>query len=608
MHAILGLSAFHHDSAAALVLDGRIAAAAQEERFSRRARDAAFPRRAAAYCLHHAGLQPRDLDAVVFHEQPLARFDRVLETYLALAPRGLRSFLAAMPQWLRHRLHLPRAVRRGLPGRYRGPILFTDRPEAHAASAFFPSPFEEAAILTLDGPGEWATATFGVGRGARLELLEELRFPHSLGLLYAAFASYAGLGGDGAADELMGLAPYGQPVYRDVILRHLLDLKADGSFRLHLDYFRPGGPVRTTPAFHALFGGPPRSPKAPLRQRDMDVAASVQAVTEEVVLRMAHHVHARTGMPNLVMAGSAALNGAVNGRLLREGPFRRIWVQPAAGDAGGALGAALFAHHQLLGRPRRVEPDDAQQGSLLGPAFTAGDVATFLRGAEAVARAWTDEADLLEAAAELLASGKVLGWFHGRMEFGPRALGARTILADPRGGHPQGTDPFREGFRPFGACVLEEHARDYFDLPLGAGSPYMLCTFPVAQRQRVPCHDAGLWECEGLDRLRVPRSTIPAVTHVDGSARVQTVDARRHGRFHRLLQAFHRRTGCPVLAMASFHAPAEPIVCTPAEAYRCFLHTDLDALVLEDHLLLKHEQAPCPAPQRAVSRVELVLD
>jgi carbamoyltransferase len=616
MTAILGLSAFYHDSAAALIVDGRIVAAAQEERFSRRKHDDAFPARAAAWCLADAGLTPNELDAVVFYEKPLAKFDRLLETYLAFAPRGLRSFLAAMPQWLRHKLHLPRAIRRGLSqgrGRYRGPLLFTDHHEAHAASAFFPSPFEEAAVLTLDGVGEWATAALGVGRGARLELLEELRFPHSLGLLYAAFTAYCGFRLNSGEYKLMGLAPYGQPIYKDVILRHLLDLKPDGSFRLDQGYFRYcHGLTMTSARFHRLFGGPPRRPDSPLRQRDMDLAASIQAVTEEIVLRMARHVHARTGQANLVLAGGVALNCVANGRLLREGPFRGLWIQPAAGDAGGALGAALFAHHELLDGPRVVDPDDVQQGSLLGPRFTDSEVAAFLRGVEAVAHPFGDEDELLETAAELLAAGKVLGWFHGRMEFGPRALGARSILADPRGRHMHALlnlkIKFRETFRPFAPCVLEEHARTYFDLPEGASSPYMLFTVPVAEGQRLPCYEAGLSQCAGLERLQVPRSTIPVVTHVDGSARVQTVDARRHGRFHRLLQAFYRRTGCPVLVNTSFNVRGEPIVCTPAEAYRCFVHTDLDALVLENHLLRKEEQSPCPAPRREAYRTQFAPD
>jgi carbamoyltransferase len=575
MAAILGLSAFYHDSAAALVVDGRVVAAAQEERFSRRKHDAAFPEQAIAYCLSEARLQRGDLDAVTFYEKPLAKFDRLLETYLAFAPRGFCSFLRAMPVWLQYKLHLPRVIRRGLRGRLRRPLFFTDHHEAHAASAFFPSPFEEAAILTVDGVGEWATATYGVGRGNRLELNEELRFPHSLGLLYAAFTAYTGFRVNSGEYKVMGLAPYGQPVYRDAILKHLLDVKPDGSFRLNQAYFRYcHGLTMTALRFHRLFGGPPRQPESPLRQRDMDLAASIQAVTEEIVLRMARHVHGRTGQTNLVLAGGVALNCVVNGRLLREGPFRALWVQPAAGDAGGALGAALFTWHQLFGHPRQPGGRDMQQGSLLGPAYTFAQVAAFLRGVEAVAHHYEAEEELLDVVAGLLADGKAVGWFCGRMEFGPRALGARSILADPR--RPDMHDRLnrkikcRESFRPFAPCVLREHAASLFQLPPEMESPYMLFTVPTVT---------------GVIGL-------PAVTHVDGSARVQTVDAERHGRFYRLLRRFYDKTGCPVLVNTSFNVRGEPIVCSPADAYRCFQSTDLDALVLEDHLLFKEEQAP----------------
>jgi carbamoyltransferase len=602
MAAILGLSAFYHDSAAALVVDGEVVAAAQEERFSRRKHDAGFPRHAAAFCLREAGLKARRLHAVVFYDKPLAKLDRLLETYLAFAPRGFRSFAAAMPGWLRDKLHLPRVIRRGLGGRYRGPLLFTEHHEAHAASAFFPSPFDQAAVLTIDGVGEWATASFGVGRGNRIELWEELRFPHSLGLLYAAFTAYAGFRVNGGEYKLMGLAPYGRPVYRDLILRHLLDLKEDGSFRLNQEYFGYcRGLTMTSARFHRLFGGPPRRPEGELRQRDMDLAASVQVVTEEIVLRMARHVYRRTGQRRLVLAGGVALNCVANGRLRREGPFEDVWVQPAAGDAGGALGAALFAWHQLLDRPREARPEDGQRGSFLGPRFGTAEVAAFLRRAEAAARAYGREDDLLEAVADLLARGQVIGWFHGRMEFGPRALGARSILADPRDpamhARLNGKVKFRESFRPFAPCVLRELAHEYFDVPPGTDSPYMLITAPVAGAQRPAVAPGG---------LRVPHSRIPAVTHVDGSARLQTVDPERHGRFYRLLRRFHERTGCPVLVNTSFNVRGEPPVCTPADAYRCFLNTGLDALVLEDHLLLKDEQASgTPGPAEYLAQFAL---
>jgi carbamoyltransferase len=590
MAAILGLSAFYHDSAAALVVDGTLVAAAQEERFSRRKHDADFPRQAAAFCLETAGLRPRDLDAVVFYEKPLVKFDRLLETYLAFAPRGFRSFVQAMPQWLRHKLHLPGAIRRGLRGPYRGPLLFTDHHEAHAASAFFPSPFQEAAVLTMDGVGEWATATFGVGRGRRIELWQELRFPHSLGLLYAAFTYYIGFRVNSGEYKVMGLAPYGQPTFRDAILEHLIDLKPDGSFRLNQAYFRYcHGLTMTSPRFHRLFGGPPRRPESSLTQRDKDLAASVQVVTEEIVLRMAHHVQEKTRQANLVLAGGVALNCAANGRLLREGPFQSIWVQPASGDAGGALGAALFTWHQLLGKPRAVSSGDSQGGSFLGPAFSPAQVGAFLRGVEAVFHHHDSETELLDEVVRLLADGKVVGWFGGRMEFGPRALGARSILADPRSPEMHArlnrAIKFRESFRPFAPCVLREHASRYFDVPPGWEDPYMMFALPVHRS----------------------RTSLPAVTHVDGSARVQTVDAQRHGRFYRLLRRFHERTNCPVLVNTSFNVRGEPIVCTPAEAYRCFLNTDLDALVLENHLLYKEEQAP-PVQNRDAYRAEFVLD
>ena len=519
MPAILGLSAFYHDSAAALLVDGRIVAAAQEERFSRRKHDARFPAQAIRYCLREGDLKPRQLDAVVFYDKPLAKLDRLLETYVAFAPRGFRSFAAAMPSWLRQKLYLPGIIRKGLGGRY--PLFFTEHHEAHAASAFFPSPFQEAAILTLDGVGEWATACYGVGRGNHIDLWEELRFPHSLGLLYAAFTAYAGFRVNSGEYKLMGLAPYGEPVYKDLILERLLDLKADGSFRLNQDYFRYcQGLTMTSRRFHRLFGGPPRRPESLLRQRDMDLAASIQVVTEEIVLRMARHVQERTAQEKLVLAGGVALNCTANGRLLREGPFRQIWVQPAAGDAGGALGAAWFAWHHLFGRPREVEPEDLQQGSLLGPSYSDTEVAAYLRRVEAVCRRFEREDDLLDAVAELLAEGQAVGWFHGRMEFGPRALGSRSVLADAR-------DPamharlnqkikFRESFRPFAPCVLREQAHEYFDLPRGTQSPYMLFTFPVIEAQRI-APGAEDRPAKGLARLKSPRSRIPAVTHVDNS-------------------------------------------------------------------------------------------
>ncbi len=591
MTAILGISAFYHDSAAALVVDGRIVAAAQEERFSRRKHDADFPAQAVAYCLREAGLTLGDLDYVAFYEKPLTKFERLLETYLAYAPGGFRSFRKAIPVWLKQKLHLRRAIRDGLGGPTDAPLVFTDHHESHAASAFLPSPFDEAAILTLDGVGEWSTTTLGVGRGNRITLTDQIRFPHSLGLLYSAFTSYCGFKVNSGEYKLMGLAPYGRPVYRDVILEHLIDLKPDGSFRLDLAYFNYcQGVTMTSRRFHDLFGGPPRAPESKLDARQMDLAASIQAVTEEVVLRIGRHLHERTGLDRLVMAGGVALNCVANGRLLREGPFADIWIQPAAGDAGGALGAALFVWHQLLGKPRHPDGRDAQQGSLLGPRFSTAEIERTLAEHGETGQRFDDEAELLEHVADLLEAGQVVGWFQGRMEFGPRALGARSILGDPRDPTMQARMnlkiKFRESFRPFAPAVLREHAADWFDLDPRQESPYMLLVAPVREERRVPL-DAETRRVLNGDpdlrrRVNVVRSQVPAVTHVDWSARVQTVDAERNPRFHRLLEAFHARTGCPLLVNTSFNVRGEPIVCTPEDAYRCFRATEMDALVLEN--------------------------
>ena len=603
MTAILGVSAFYHDSAAALVVDGSVVAAAQEERFSRKKHDERFPSAAAAYCLAAAGLSSEQVDYVAFYDKPLAKFERLLETYLAFAPSGLSSFSRAMPLWLRDKLHTRRAIRRGLPGPTKAPLVFLDHHESHAASAFFPSPFDSAAVLTLDGVGEWTTASLGVGEGNRLRLTDHLKFPHSLGLLYSAFTYYCGFKVNSGEYKLMGLAPYGRPVYADLILKHLLDLKPDGSFRLDMAYFNYcQGLTMTNRRFHALFGGPPRSPESNLEQRHMDLAASIQAVTEEVVLRIGRHLHAQTGQKHLVLAGGVALNCVANGRLLREGPFEDVWIQPAAGDAGGALGSALFVWHQLLGKPRQPHGRDAQKGSLLGPSFSSEQVRHFLNGAEAPAHHFADEAELLARVARLLADGKVVGWFAGRMEFGPRALGARSILGDARSPKMQATMnlkiKYRESFRPFAPVVLREHAHEWFDLDPRHESPYMLLVAPVREEHRVPVAE-GQVETMSNDpdlrrRVNVVRSTIPAVTHVDYSARVQTVDAERNPRLHRLLQAFHAQTGCPVLVNTSFNVRGEPIVCTPQEAFRCFMATDMDVLVLEDHILHKEEMGQQP--------------
>jgi carbamoyltransferase len=597
MTAILGISAFYHDSAAALVVDGEIVAAAQEERFTRRKHDAGFPTRAVAFCLQEAGLDAGGLDYVAFYEKPLAKFERLLETYLAYAPRGLRSFSLAMPQWLGGKMNMRRTLRRGLGGKIAAPILFLDHHESHAASAFFPSPFEESAILTLDGVGEWTTTAWGVGRGNNVHLTHHVRFPHSVGLLYSAFTYYCGFKVNSGEYKLMGLAPFGRPIYADAIRQHLIDLKPDGSFRLDMRYFNYcQGLTMTGRRFHALFGGRPRRPKAALEQRHADIAASIQAVTEEAVLRMGRHVHARTGMRNLVLAGGVALNCVANGRLLREGPFEDIWIQPAAGDAGGALGAALFVWYQLLDRSRRPSRIDSQRGSLLGPQYCGTDVRKLLAAA-GIPHRQMQEPELLRHTAALLAEGQIVGWFQGRMEFGPRALGARSILGDPRSPQMQSVInakvKFREGFRPFAPAVLRERAPEWFDLPPPSESPYMLLTAAVRAEHRRPI-PADLLRVMQTDpdfcrRAAVPRSSVPGITHMDYSARLQTVDERQNPRFHRLLRAFYDMTGCPMLVNTSFNVRGEPMVCTPEDALRCFRGTDIDALVIEDCVAHKRD-------------------
>jgi carbamoyltransferase len=593
---ILGISAFYHDSAACLVQDGRIVAAAQEERFTRKKHDERFPAHAAAYCAREAGVELSALDYVAFYDKPLLKFDRLLETYLAYAPAGFAMFRRAMPAWLGHKLHVPRELDRGLRGAYRGRYLFTEHHESHAASAFFPSPFEEAAILTLDGAGEWATGSVGVGRGGRIALRQELRFPHSLGLLYSAFTYFCGFRVNSGEYKLMGLAPYGEPIYADLIRERLIDLKPDGSFRLDMRYFAYGyGATMTSRRMDALFGGPPRAPEAEITQREMDIAASIQAVTDEVVLRIAAHARATTGMAKLVMAGGVALNGVAAGKLLRAGIFDDVWIQPAAGDAGGALGAALFVWHQLLGNARAPAPHDAQRGSLLGPAFSAAEVQAALDAHGAVYHRYDDERALCEVVAERLAAGDVVGHMAGRMEFGPRALGNRSILADARAPDMQARlnqkIKFRESFRPFAPAVLREHAARYVELPEGKDSPYMLFVVPLAGAQRIEPNTV----VAGFDRLRAVRSRVPAVTHVDGSARVQTVDAERNPRLHALLSRFYERTGCPLVINTSFNVRGEPLVHTPADALRCFLATGMDALVIEDFVLYKREQPAAAA-------------
>ena len=541
MTAILGISAFYHDSAAALLVDGRIVAAAQEERFTRKKHDSGFPTNAVAFCLAEAGIEASDLDYVGFYDKPLLKFERLLETYLAYAPRGFGSFLQAMPQWLKQKLHLPREIRQGLGGNYRKSITFAEHHESHAASAFFPSPFDDAAILTLDGVGEWATASYGVGHGNRIALTHELRFPHSLGLLYSAFTYYTGFRVNSGEYKLMGLAPYGTPTYADLIRDQLIDLKPDGSFKMDMSYFSYcEGLQMTSPAFDRLFGGPRRAPESPITQREMDIAASIQLVTEEIMLAAARHVHRETGQRHLCLAGGVALNCVGNGRILREGPFDEIWIQPAAGDAGGALGVALFIWHQLLDNPRPTAADDRQFGSLLGPRFSDDQLARFLDQQGAVYRRFDNDVALCDHLATLLADEHVVGWFQGRMEFGPRALGCRSIIGDARSQSMQSMMnrkiKFRESFRPFAPSVLQERVSEYFDMREDQPSPYMLLVAPVRRDRRIS--SATVRGLKGIAKLQVARSTVPAVTHVDYSARVQTVDAARHGRYHALLAAF----------------------------------------------------------------------
>jgi carbamoyltransferase len=594
---ILGISAFYHDSAAALIEDGRIVAAAQEERFSRRKHDAGFPARAAAYCLEQSGAGLEAVDRVVFYDKPFLKFERLVETYLAFAPRGFRSFRMAIPLWLREKLFLKDLLRNELAkldrrGGWNRELLFSEHHLSHAASAFFPSPFDEAVVLTMDGVGEWATTSAAIGKGESLEVHKEIHFPHSLGLLYSAFTYYTGFKVNSGEYKLMGLAPYGEPRYRDAILEHLVDVKEDGSFKLDLSYFEYcTGLTMTNGAFDELFGGPPRKPDQLLTQRHMDLAASIQAVTDEIVLRLARSLAAETGIANLCLAGGVALNCVANGKVLRDGCFRRLYVQPAAGDAGGALGAALVGYHLQLGQKRHAN-GDAMRGAYLGPQFSQGEIESSLRRAGAVFEV-LEEKQLLEESARALADGKALGWFQGRMEFGPRALGNRSILGDPRSPTMQKTlnlkVKYRESFRPFAPSVPAEDAREYFDLE--GESPYMLLVADVRKERRreMSAAERALF---GIDKLNVPRSDIPAVTHVDYSARIQTVHEETNPRYHALLRSFKRKTGCAVLVNTSFNVRGEPIVCTPEDAFRCFMGTELDALAAGNCYLRKSEQDP----------------
>ncbi len=599
---ILGISAFYHDSAACLLGDGEILAAAQEERFTRRKHDLDFPSHAIDNCLNQAGIQCADLDAVVFYEKPLLKFERLLESYLATAPRGLPSFLKSMPLWLKRKLWIKDLIARELD--FEGEMLFPEHHESHAASAFFPSPFERAAFLTVDGVGEWTTASFGRGDGRDLEIQADLKFPHSLGLLYSAFTYYTGFRVNSGEYKVMGLAPYGEPRYADLILDELIDLKDDGSFRMNMDCFNYcSGLTMTNGRFAELFGGPPRAPESELEQRHMDLARSIQDVTETIMLRMARHVHERTGESNLCLAGGVALNCVANGRILREGPFDDIWIQPAAGDAGGALGAALFAWHRLMQGERRCNGRDAQRASLLGPAFPRNDIESMLRRRGIPHEALPDD-EVPEKVADLIAGGAVVGWFRGRMEFGPRALGARSILGDARSTEMQTTMnlkiKYRESFRPFAPSALEDKASQWFEL--NRPSPYMLLVAGVHPRVR---RDHGQDTLQGLDMLKVPRSDIPAVTHVDCSARIQTVARKDHPLYYDMIAAFERKYGCPVIINTSFNVRGEPIVCSPEDAYLCFMRTEMDHLYLDGFLLDKDEQPPLEDDEDWRERYEL---
>lgn len=598
MTYILGISAYYHDSAAVLLADGRILAAAQEERFTRKKHDPGFPCQAIRFCLEKAGITLTQVSDVVFYDKPLTKFERLLETYLTYAPRGFRSFVAAMPVWLKEKLYIKTTLKKEL-AKLGGckiadlpPLLFSEHHQAHAASAFYPSPFETAAVLCLDGVGEWASSSVWLGSGNRLQALWEMDFPHSLGLLYSAFTYYTGFKVNSGEYKLMGLAPYGEPKYVELILDRLLDLKDDGTFRLNMEFFDfATGLTMTNCRFDELFGAPARKPESPLSQREMDIARSIQIVTEEIVMRLAKTVHRETGAEHLCLAGGVALNCVANGRLLREGPFTDIWIQPAAGDAGGALGAALVAWHDKYDGQR--SPDgrsDAMAGSYLGPRFGDSEIEQQLNALGAVYSRLEDP-QLLPKLAELLDAGQVVGWFQGHMEFGPRALGGRSILGDPRNTTMQSVMnlkiKFRESFRPFAPSVLAEDASTYFDLD--RSSPYMLIVADVKEEHRIAM-DASQQQLFGIERLNVPRSTLPAITHVDNSARIQTIHRETNPRYHALASAFKARTGCPVLVNTSFNVRGEPIVCTPTDAYRCFMRTHMDCLVIENYLLHKTDQ------------------
>ena len=589
---ILGISAFYHDSAACLVRDGEIVAAAQEERFTRKKHDFSFPKNAIGYCLKSGGVQSADLDYVAFYDKPFIKFERILETYLTFAPLGIRTFIKAIPLWIKQKLWMKDVIAKELA--FSGEILFPEHHESHAGSAFFPSPFGEAAFLTIDGVGEWTTASYGVGKGNNIKILAEIHFPHSLGLLYSAFTYYTGFKVNSGEYKVMGLAPYGRPIYKDLILKELIDLKDDGSFKLNMKYFDYCvGRTMTNKRFDTLFGGPARRPESLLTQREMDLARSVQEVVEEAMLRITRHIHKTTGQKNLCLAGGVALNCVGNGRILREGPFENMWIQPAAGDAGGALGAALFAWHQVLGKPREADNEnDIQRGSYLGPDFKDSEILDYLKEKD-IPYTQVGRDEIPERIADLIAEEKVVGWFEGPMEFGPRALGGRSIIGDARSPKMQEIMnlkiKFRESFRPFAPSVLAEKASEYFELD--TQSPYMLLVAPVKSeiRRQMTGEEQKLF---GLDKLHVVRSDIPAVTHIDYSARVQTVSRQTNPLYHKMISKFDQKYGCPAIINTSFNVRGEPIVCTPDDAYKCFMRTKMDYLIMGSFLLDKKDQKP----------------
>ena len=594
---VLGISAYYHDSAAALLCDGKLIAAAQEERFSRKKHDARFPQNAISYCLKEAGINLNQLDRIVFYDKPLVKFERLLETYLSYAPKGFRSFLASMPIWLKEKLYLKTMLRKELAElgecttKALPPLMFTEHHHSHAASAFYFSPFERAAVLCMDGVGEWATTSVWMGEDNTLTPLWEIDFPHSLGLLYSAFTYFTGFKVNSGEYKLMGLAPYGEPKYADLILDKLIDLKEDGTFRMHMEYFNyTTGLTMTSRRFNELFGGPPRKPESPVTQREMDIASSIQAVTEKIVLRLGRAIHEELKVDNLCLAGGVALNCVANGRLLREGPFKDIWIQPASGDAGGAVGAAAAIWNEYLDKPRTVNGSDSMSGSYLGPKFSDYDIQTYLDSVGAKYTRLSDE-QLMPRVAEVLAQDNVAGWFQGRMEFGPRSLGGRSIIGDPRSPKMQSIMnlkiKYRESFRPFAPSVLAERVSDFFKLD--STSPYMLIVAPVHEDLRIEMTEEQN-KLFGIEKLNIPRSKIPAITHVDYSARVQTVHEETNPRYYQLLKAFDQQTGCAVLVNTSFNVRGEPIVCTPEDAYRCFMRTEMDYLVLENFFLAKTEQ------------------